>query len=95
MPEGTGRFDYVRYDDKAQAQQNELKKIVTHLGEAIDRIIAPSRERSLAQTKLEESTPASAAPSGTSRSPATAAHPSKRRGANPVRSSGTPGRRRT
>lgn len=52
--EGTGRFDYVRYDDKAQAQQDELKKLVVGLGEAIDRVLKPGRERSLAQTKLEE-----------------------------------------
>jgi hypothetical protein len=47
------RFDYVRYDEVAQKQQDELKAACTALEQLIERL-HPSRARELAFTKLEE-----------------------------------------
>ena len=48
------RFDYVRYDNKSQSQQDTLKRKFMELETEID-CLAPGRAKSLAQTKLEES----------------------------------------
>lgn len=47
------RFDYVEYDEKAQALSNERKKVSEHYEELINGL-PNSREKSLALTKLEE-----------------------------------------
>jgi hypothetical protein len=53
-PEGTGRFDYVKYDDKAMLIQDEMKQRVYHFEQAIDAQLKSPRAKALALTKLEE-----------------------------------------
>ena len=47
------RFDYVKYDDKATAQQEIMKKAVTELEHMVEVHVSP-RAKALALTKLEE-----------------------------------------
>lgn len=47
------RFDYVKYDERAQSDQNLAKSFVTGL-EAMINKIGSGRAQSLALTKLEE-----------------------------------------
>lgn len=51
---GEGRFDYVRYDAKAQAAQDKLKVLAIQMESAIEETLDHTRERSLALTHLEE-----------------------------------------
>lgn len=48
-----GTFDYVRYDDKAAAQQAVFKTSMEQM-EGMIATLQPGRARSLALTKLEE-----------------------------------------
>lgn len=48
------RFDYTKYDDKANMQQAEFKREVTHLEQLIESNLKSPRAKSLAITKLEE-----------------------------------------
>lgn len=50
---GSGRFDYVRYDDVSQDEQNVAKAMCTDLGDFIDSL-PNGRAKALALTKLEE-----------------------------------------
>ena len=47
------RFDYVRYDDIAQNEQNLAKEVCTSLEKLID-VLGKGRAQALAITKLEE-----------------------------------------
>lgn len=47
------RFDYVKYDDLANEQQSNFKRICTMLEFEIDKLKS-SRDKALAHTKLEE-----------------------------------------
>ena len=47
------RFDYVKYDEKALAQQNEAKEMFSKLEAFVDGLDA-GRAKSLVYTKLEE-----------------------------------------
>jgi hypothetical protein len=49
----SGRFDYVKYDEAAQAKQAEFKSAFEALDATVDRL-ANGRAKSLAITKLEE-----------------------------------------
>jgi hypothetical protein len=49
-----GRFDYVKYDDKANIHQAAFKDEVTHLEQLISANLHSPRAKSLALTKLEE-----------------------------------------
>lgn len=49
----SGRFDYVKYDEKAQAVQAVCKHLMSNFETAL-RDVPESREKSLAFTKLEE-----------------------------------------
>lgn len=48
------RFDYVKYDEKANAAQADIKKICICLENEIYTHLDDGRARSLALTKLEE-----------------------------------------
>jgi hypothetical protein len=50
----TGRFDYVKYDEKATTDQAVFKALCGELELIITARLAPSRPTSLALTKLEE-----------------------------------------
>jgi hypothetical protein len=50
----TGRFDYVKYDDKSTTDQANLKSYCADLESAISNLIDCPRSKSLALTKLEE-----------------------------------------
>lgn len=47
------RFDYVKYDEEANAQQAELKQKSQELEALIEKLHSP-RSKALALTKLEE-----------------------------------------
>jgi hypothetical protein len=49
-----GRFDYVKYDDDAAANQAEFKRMFVQLEYHVESCIEPGRARSLVLTKLEE-----------------------------------------
>jgi hypothetical protein len=53
IPEG-GRFDYVRYDDKAAQDQALLKGAFMGLESLVNKTLGQSRPASLVMTKLEE-----------------------------------------
>ncbi len=48
------RFDYVKYDDKAQAEQAEFKALFEEIELKITRNGSSDRSRSLALTNLEQ-----------------------------------------
>lgn len=48
------RFDYVKYDEQAQCDQERMKGVVSSLESHIDATIKCGRSKSLALTKLEE-----------------------------------------
>lgn len=50
---GTGKFDYVKYDDQAAAQQAFYKGKFMELDQVVESL-EPGRAKSLAITKLEE-----------------------------------------
>jgi hydroxyethylthiazole kinase-like sugar kinase family protein len=50
---GTGRFDYVAYDEKAASMQAGFKLTFQHITGAVE-ALPPGRATSLALTKLEE-----------------------------------------
>lgn len=52
--QGTGRFNYVRYDQQAMKTQAALKEKHSELERMIVRELPPGRGQSLALTKLEE-----------------------------------------
>lgn len=47
------RFDYVRYDERAQELQDRAKRLCTELEKLVDEL-PPGRAQSLSLTKLEE-----------------------------------------
>lgn len=47
------RFDYVKYDEKAQLEQNNAKALFAELEAAVNGLSSP-RAKALALTKLEE-----------------------------------------
>jgi putative methionine-R-sulfoxide reductase with GAF domain len=50
------RFDYVKYDETHQKNQEKLKKLYTEVAETIESMTAVhGRAQALALTKLEES----------------------------------------
>lgn len=49
------RFDYVKYDEKAQAQQASMKDNFVHMEALITANIQDPRAKALALTALEES----------------------------------------
>lgn len=53
--ETMGRFDYVKYDDKAQVDQAEFKKLMEGLEANIESRLGIGRAKALALTALEES----------------------------------------
>lgn len=53
-PMSNGRFDYVKYDRKAQNQQTAIKEMCESLEEYINKFISDGRAKSLAFTSLEE-----------------------------------------
>lgn len=48
------RFDYVRYDVKAEAAQAELKATTMLLESTVEHLITSGRAKALVMTKLEE-----------------------------------------
>jgi len=48
------RFDYVAYDRHAKTTSDVLKDHFIILDGLIDKLLSPSRARSLAETKMEE-----------------------------------------
>lgn len=48
------RFDYVKYDEKATADQADFKKIFMALDDMVNAKIEGGRARALVLTKLEE-----------------------------------------
>lgn len=50
----SGRFDYVRYDERAINDQNVLKFNAENLEILVDHLIKCPRSKALAMTKLEE-----------------------------------------
>lgn len=48
------RFDYVKYDAEAQAQQEAFKQMFVHLASEVEKF-PPGRAQSLVLTTLEES----------------------------------------
>ena len=50
---GGGMFDYVKYDEQAQQEQDNAKVVCTELETQIAKL-GPGRAQALARTKLEE-----------------------------------------
>lgn len=50
----SNRFDYVKYDDKSQRDQDHAKLLCDNVRAAIETNCQPGRAASLALTKLEE-----------------------------------------
>lgn len=48
------RFDYVKYDDKAQADQSLLKDAIASIEQTVNDVIKCPRSKALVMTKLEE-----------------------------------------
>lgn len=48
------RFDYVKYDDSAQAAQNQLKDEFQLLEATVEKLVKSGRAKALVLTKLEE-----------------------------------------
>lgn len=51
---GTGRFDYVRYDNDSIALQESLKPEFERLTDLVTEKMKPGRAQALVYTKLEE-----------------------------------------
>lgn len=51
---GTGRFDYVRYDNESIALQESLKPEFERLTDLVTLKLKPGRAQALVYTKLEE-----------------------------------------
>lgn len=54
QPIGTGRFDYVAYDNNAQTKQESAKSLCAVVESFIAQNISCPRSKALAFTKLEE-----------------------------------------
>ena len=54
MPKSSGRFDYVKYDEKATKQQAQFKKVFESLENAIEQELGHGRAKALCLTALEE-----------------------------------------
>lgn len=50
----SGRFDYVKYDAKAEEDQKQFKAMFEEMDVAVTRNLKPGRASSLVFTKLEE-----------------------------------------
>lgn len=50
----SGRFDYVRYDEKAKLDQELFKSMFCAVEKQVDERLASSRAKALVLTKLEE-----------------------------------------
>jgi uncharacterized membrane-anchored protein YjiN (DUF445 family) len=51
---GRGRFDYIKYDDKARQSQESFKECFEALEDLVNNELADGRSKSLVFTKLEE-----------------------------------------